>query len=70
YPVKYEYFRIVHAVIIIGVLFFIWTLLPENGGILWEFGLLLLYPCLIFITGFFDTREKEKMRQVLKSVFK
>ncbi len=70
YPVKYEYFRIVHAVIIIGVLFFIWTLLPENSGILWEFGLLLLYPCLIFITGFFNAREKEKMRQVLKTVFK
>ncbi|MFC1565125.1 lipopolysaccharide biosynthesis protein [candidate division KSB1 bacterium] len=67
YPVNYEYLRILHIVFVIAILFYTWTFIPGKFSILTEFGLLLLYPVLLFLTGFFNKQERDRFRNILNS---
>jgi hypothetical protein len=70
YPVSYEYIRIIHAVIIIAMMFIVWTFFADRTGILGETVLLILYPLIVYFTGFFDSGEKEKIRSTIKMILR
>lgn len=64
YNIEYEFGRLLKLAAVTAVLFFLGTI--ENGwDILLKFALLLGFPLLLFVTGFFEKRELQKMKLIL-----
>lgn len=65
YPVDYEYKRLLHICIVAALLFILQSFLPEGGSLISKSALLISYPFILLISGFFTSDEIH----VLKSVF-
>ncbi|MBI4655280.1 MAG: polysaccharide biosynthesis C-terminal domain-containing protein [Elusimicrobia bacterium] len=70
YSIPYEFKRIFKIVVITFVLLTPVLFLELNAGAwsLYRTGVLTIYPFLIFFSGFFDDREKEQIRSLLRII--
>ncbi len=65
YPVQYEFRRMLHFLIIVCVLFLISTIDFVDASLLIKSLLLVIYPLILVITGFFSVDELNKARRIL-----
>ena len=65
YPIKYEYVRLLRIIIVIVGMYAIAYFTPENYAAFVKLGLLIMYPFILLLTGFFNNEERSKIRQLL-----
>ena len=65
YPIKYEYGRLLHIIIVVIGSYEITFFTPENYAAVIKLGLLIMYPVILLLTGFFNDEERRKIRQLL-----
>lgn len=73
YPIKYEIGRIIHLVILALIFYSVSAYIVSDNLLLiipTKSALLLLFPVVLFLTGFFTTKEKEIALNFLKKRFK
>ena len=66
YPVPYEWGRVLRVFAAGGIIAGIYFIHP--GTILWRLALLCSLPVLLYLTGFFNEREKSRIMHLLRSV--
>ncbi|MDZ7294030.1 MAG: oligosaccharide flippase family protein [candidate division KSB1 bacterium] len=65
YPVPYEFGRIAKLAVVVAAVFFAGTKVHAPWPFLYHLLLLALFPVLLKLVGFFDTRELAKLRSLL-----
>lgn len=57
YPIPYEYGRIIRITLVCGGLFAVGQLWPNADGVTVRLGLIVVYPIVLGLTGFFNAQE-------------
>ncbi|MDZ7373109.1 MAG: oligosaccharide flippase family protein [candidate division KSB1 bacterium] len=68
YPVRYEYRRIVHMGVVAGFLFALERQFHPQLSFPVRLAMALSYPLLLYVSGFFDGRERAGIRRALRRV--
>ena len=67
YPVNYEYKRLLHVVLVIGIMFVVVFVIPGGQSFFVKAGLVFFYPIVIFLTGFFKPEESNAIKSLIRS---
>lgn len=72
FPIKYDYLRILRVVLIGLLIYFICEKVyqPNLINLLWRFLVILSYPIILFLTGFFQHTEIIKIKAILNKIFR
>lgn len=64
YPIRFEYRRIIHVTVVGLGLYFLTSNIfqPSIGNLILRLGLILTYPIILLVTGFFNLDEKKKIK--------
>ena len=65
YPIPYEFGRLLKLTAVASVVFYFGYTIHGSWEILLKLGLLLSFPVLLFLTGFFERRELNKLKIIL-----
>ena len=65
YTINYEFGRLLKIAAVAALVFFVGRAIDGTWDVVLKLGLLLGFPLLLFVTGFFEKRELEKMRLIL-----
>jgi len=65
YPIPYEFGRLLKLAAVASVVFYFGYTFQGSWEILLKLGLLLGFPVLLFLTGFFERRELIKLKMIL-----
>lgn len=68
YPVRYEYGRLLRIAVALLLAALLWYLVPtpeKIGDILWRIAIVLSFPGVLFLTGFFNATELQELRRLL-----
>ncbi|MBN2413655.1 oligosaccharide flippase family protein [candidate division KSB1 bacterium] len=66
YPVKYEWIRLLKLVVIVALIYFAGTQEFVRDHIPLKFVLCLIFPFMLYLSGFFEKQELSKMHQIVK----
>ncbi len=66
YPVKYEWTRLLKLAVIVALVYFTGTREFASHNIPLKFVLCLIFPFMLYLSGFFEKQELSKMRQIAK----